>query len=140
MKTSGLFGVVFLIVSLSSMAASALPKDEIAKLTKSLQATPPPELPARAAEAVKRAKPEDREEVAAVAIRSVAQKRTACLSAVITSVSSAVPAAAPRVVAEAARLMPVQAADWAEIAAKAAPGFSSQIGRTVGRTVSRIAT
>jgi hypothetical protein len=135
-KTTQLMGLALLMGLLSSMPAKALPKDELAKLTKSLQAVPRPELPASAAEAVKRAKPADRNEVAAIVIRSVAQRWPACLIAVMASIASAEPAAAPSAVAEAARVIPNQAIDLASVAAQVAPSFVNEIGQAVGRPVS----
>ena len=137
MKTNRIIGIVLLLALLPSLGASGLPKEEGAKLKKTLQSAPRPELPARAAEAVKRAKPDDRNEVAAIVVSSVAETRPASLVAVVASIASAVPAAAPRAVAEAARLNPSQAAGLANVAAKAAPSFADEIGRAAGRSVKR---
>ncbi len=137
MKTNRIIGIVLLLALLPSLGASGLPKEEGAKLKKALQSAPRPELPARAAEAVQRAKPDDRNEVAAIVVSSVAETRPASLVAVVASIASAVPAAAPRAVAEAARLVPSHAASLANVAAKAAPSFANEIGQAAGRPVKR---
>ena len=129
------FALVILGVSIASTPAAPSSKAEAARLNNQLNVVSAPELPARAAEAVKNAPPGSQNAVVQAVIQLVAEKRSASLIPVLASIASAAPQAAANAAALAAKALPSQAANLASAAAHAAPQFASQISQAVADQV-----
>jgi hypothetical protein len=125
--------ILLLVSSLIVSTALAKPgsENDADKIKKDVHGAKPPELPAKAAEAVSKAKGSDKNDVAEIVINAVAEQHPASLPPVVASVAAAVPAAAATAASEAAKAQPSQAASIVAAATQAAPAFAAEILQAV---------
>lgn len=98
---------------------------------KALASVSLPELPVRAAQLVREAKPKDRETVALAAVDFTARTYPTTLPSLVNSVARALPESAAAVAAAAVKLVPEEGSYISRAAISAAPGFGEQINRAV---------
>lgn len=96
-----------------------------------LGSVPAAELPGKAADLVMDAKPKDRESLALAAVRFTANEQPMVISALVSSVTRALPESAAAIALTAAKLAPTQVSEIKEAALQSAPGYSTQITRAL---------
>jgi len=123
------------VVSLGALSGVAGDEQKINPYTVVLSKVAPPELPAKAAVLVRKAKAGDQRAATANVVAAALQANPASACAVVSAVSRAVSEMAPVAAGTAAALQPNQAVSFAKAAAAAAPPKAAQIVVAVSRAV-----
>lgn len=114
-------------MALGACLAWASSSPQVSAARKALKAVPAVELPAKAAEMVAQAKPEDCDLAAAAVVTAALDVRPISTIAVVSAIARQTPAAAPMAAAKAALLQPKKLADITAAAASAAPKQAASI-------------
>src|SRR3954470_21198522 len=108
---------------------------QIKTIKDSLSSGPVPELPAKAAELVKNADKKDRDEIAALSVKTILENHKGAASIVVSSISKAVPDVSPTVAKTAANQVPESRESIERAAHAAAPQHSAAISVSLGKSV-----
>jgi hypothetical protein len=140
MKLTNLTIIAF-IAALTAFAGPTrnLPEAQVSAIQHAFVGIRAPELAAKAAEIVARAKNEDKTLVAVATVRIVVSKRPASAPAVVSAISKAAPQASAEVAAEASKIAPDQSAEIAKAAAAAAPEHAEKIAAAVSEVTPKAA-
>jgi len=131
MKTANVFAIT---VALILVSGGAVAKDESSAAIKAaLSKVPTAEVPAKAADLVFEAKPDNRDAVAAEVVKTAITSKPALTLAVVGAVCKKSPDTAPTVAAIAAKIQPKQAKQIAQAAAAAAPAKATEIVKAIGK-------
>jgi hypothetical protein len=139
MKRTKLFLATLIAAVAFVSSAHALPEATVASLKKAVATLPVPELAAKAAEAVKETKAQDRQEMALTAVRTIISQKPASAPAVVAAIAKAAPEVSAAAAAEAARLSPEQSVAIAKAAAFAAPVHADKIAAAVASVTPKTA-
>lgn len=118
---------VIVAMAIAAPSAFAITVAQAKAVKKAVTSVPVAEMPAKAAELVKNASKEDREEVAVVAVRSGISKSRSSARLMVSAVVKAAPEVAGAVTMAATEMESGQAGSIAGAAINAAPGSKSQI-------------
>jgi hypothetical protein len=135
--TAALFVAIATFTVTSSKALTSI---QVQDIKETVLGVPVPEMPAKAAELVKRAEKKDRQAVAVTAVRAVVMKHRAAAPLVISAVSKAAPDLAPAIAVAALEISSEQAPAIARAAAASAPQQAFQINTAVAKAVPAQAT
>jgi hypothetical protein len=136
MKT--IYTVLGVAVAITVMGAvNAVANDQVndVQISKTLKSVPAPEMPARAAQWVKQAKPDAKQATTIAVVKSALELKPASAPLVVAAIAKSEPAMAPTAAGIAAALQPKQAAYIARAAAAAAPDQAGKITYAVCREV-----
>jgi hypothetical protein len=127
--------IVLGCVCLGALSGVAGDTQKVNPYSVALSQVIPAELPAKAAELVKKAKASDRSVTTVNVVQAALEANPVSACAVVSSISKAFPKMAPIAAGTAAELQPKQAVAIAKAAAKAAPSNAAQIVVAVSRAV-----
>lgn len=136
MKMKNLIKIAAVLAVIASFAvapAQAITAKEAKELKTTILSVPVPEMPAKAADLVKRADKPNREAVAVTLVKTVVFKHRAAAPLMISAISKASPEVAPAISAAAAEISSDQAVSIARAATIAAPGQAQEISSKVGQ-------
>ena len=129
MKRNKLTTLAALFVAVATLTATthALTTIQVQGLKAEVLSVPVPEMPAKAADLVKRALKKDRQAVALTAVRAIVDKHRAAAPLVISAISKVAPDLAATVAAAGAEIAPDHAPSIASAAVAAAPAHAEVI-------------
>lgn len=132
-----------LLAALSFFAApfaQAVSTSQILAIKKTIGDVPAVELAAKSAALVRQADAADRQEVAVLAVREVANQRPAAIIAVVGSLAKTAPDLSALIASEAAKLVAERATEIAKAAAAGAPAQAEKIAAAVAKVAPRSAS
>jgi len=139
MNTNQLVSRYAVLVALSMFVGTstfALTAIQAKAVRTAVTSVPVPEMGSKAVELILHAEKQDRENVAVTAVRAIVFRHKTSASAVVATVSKAVPEVAPAVAAAAAELSHSEASHIIEAASLAAPTKAAEIQMAVSQTLS----
>ncbi len=127
--------IVSVLVCLGGLNGVAGEAQKINRYRAVLSEAAPAELPAKAAELVKRAKVRDRGATTVDVVQAALEANPGSACAVVSSISKVVPSMAPAAAGAASQLQPKEAIAIAKAAARAAPSEAAKVVVAVSRAV-----
>lgn len=122
-----MLGALLVAVAMLTVNSSALTTIQIKNIKNEVLSVPVPEMPAKAAELVKRAEKKDRQATALTAVRAVVAKHRAAAPLVVSAIAKVAPELTPVVAKASAEIAPDQTPSIVAAAVSAAPAEANTV-------------